>query len=122
MTYYGRWTYKFEEAARQGAAAVFIVHDAEPAAYGWNVVASSNTGPMLELQSPDDGLSNVAVHGWLTNDSARRLLAAAGQDLAAPTVAARRKGFRTVPLNLHDPHTPVRPAPQEPVCASLRVP
>src|SRR3546814_1201273 len=72
----------------------------EPAAYGWNVGASSNTGPRLELQSPDDGLSNVAVQGWLTNDSARRLLAAAGQDLDALTAAARRKGFRPVPLNL----------------------
>src|SRR3546814_10174427 len=79
MTYYGRWTYKFEEAARQGAAAVFIVHDTEPASYGWNVVQSSWGGPLLDMQSADDGRSNVPVQGWLSNDAARRLLAAAGR-------------------------------------------
>lgn len=100
MTYYGRWTYKYEEAARQGAAAVFIVHDTEPAAYGWNVVASSNTGPLLDMQSDDNGMRHVAVQGWLTNDSARRLLASAGQDLDTLTAAAKQKGFRAVPLRL----------------------
>lgn len=101
MTYYGRWTYKYEEAARQGAAAVFIVHDTEPAAYGWNVVESSNTGPLIDMQSDDDdGRSNVPVQGWLTNEAARKLLAAAGQDLDALAIAAKRKGFHPVPLNL----------------------
>src|SRR3546814_642617 len=100
MTYYGRWTYKFEEAARQGAAAVFIVHDTEPASYGWNVVQSSWGGPLLDMQSADDGRSNVPVQGWLSNDAARRLLAAAGQDLDALTAAAKQKGFRPVALGL----------------------
>lgn len=100
MTYYGRWTYKYEEAARQGAAAVFIVHDTEPAAYGWNVVESSNTGPLLDMQSADNGMSNVAVQGWLSNEAARRLLAASGQDLDKLTTAAKRKGFKAVPLKL----------------------
>ena len=100
MTYYGRWTYKYEEAARQGAAAVFIVHDAEPAAYGWNVVDSSNSGPAIDLQSSDDGASRVAVQGWLTNDAARRLLAAGGQNLDRLTAAAGQKGFKPVPLPL----------------------
>ncbi len=100
MTYYGRWTYKYEEAARQGAAAVFVVHDTAPASYGWNVVDSSNTGPLLDLQSDDDGRSKVAVEGWLTNDASRRLLASAGQDLDKLTAAAKQKGFKGVPLNL----------------------
>lgn len=100
MTYYGRWTYKYEEAARQGAAAVFIVHDTEPAAYGWNVVESSNTGPLLDMQSADNGMSHVAVQGWLGNEAARRLVAASGQDLDKLTAAAKLKGFRPVPLKL----------------------
>ena len=100
MTYYGRWTYKFEEAARQGAAAALIVHDTAPASYGWNVVENSWTGPQLYMRSADGGASQTAVNGWLTNDAARRLLAAAGQDLDDLTRAAQQRGFRPVPLNL----------------------
>ncbi|WP_114954886.1 M28 family metallopeptidase [Sphingosinicella terrae] len=98
MTYYGRWTYKYEEAARQGAAAAFIVHDDAPAAYGWNVVENSWTGPQLYMQSASAGADQTAANGWLTNDAARRLLAAAGQDLDALTRAAQQRGFRAVPL------------------------
>lgn len=98
MTYYGRWTYKYEEAARQGAAAAFIVHDTAPASYGWNVVENSWTGPQLYMQSESRGMDQTAVNGWLTNDAARRLLAAAGQDLDALTRAAGQRGFRAVPL------------------------
>jgi Zn-dependent M28 family amino/carboxypeptidase len=100
MTYYGRWTYKFEEAARQGAAAAFIVHDTAPASYGWNVVDNSWSGSQLYMQSADDGADQTAANGWLTNDAARRLLAAAGQDLDALTRAAQQRGFRAVPLGL----------------------
>ena len=100
MTYYGRWTYKFEEAARQGAAAALIVHDTAPASYGWNVVENSWTGPQLYMRSADNGASQTAMNGWLTNAAARRLLAAAGQDLDALTRAAQQRGFRPVPLNL----------------------
>jgi Zn-dependent M28 family amino/carboxypeptidase len=100
MTYYGRWTYKYEEAARQGAAAAFIVHDTAPAAYGWNVVENSWTGPQLYMQSADAGADQTAVNGWLTNEAARRLLSAGGQDLDALTRAARQSGFRAVPLGL----------------------
>jgi Zn-dependent M28 family amino/carboxypeptidase len=99
MTYYGRWTYKYEEAARQGAAGAFIVHDTEPAAYGWNVVQSSWTGAQYNLAAPDDHMDQSSVIGWLTNDAARRLLANSGQDLDTLTAAAKRKGFRAVPLN-----------------------
>jgi Zn-dependent M28 family amino/carboxypeptidase len=100
MTYYGRWTYKFEEAARQGAAAAFVVHDTAPASYGWNVVDNSWSGAQLYMQSADDGAGQTAVNGWLTNDAARRLMAAAGQDLDALTRAAQQRGFRAVPLGL----------------------
>jgi Zn-dependent M28 family amino/carboxypeptidase len=100
MTYYGRWTYKFEEAARQGAAAAFIVHDTVPASYGWNVVENSWSGSQLYMQSANDGADQTAVNGWLTNDAARRLMAAAGQDLDALTRAAQQPGFRAVPLGL----------------------
>jgi Zn-dependent M28 family amino/carboxypeptidase len=100
MTYYGRWTYKFEEAARQGAAAAFIVHDTAPASYGWNVVENSWSGSQLYMQSANDGADQTAVNGWLTNDAARRLMAAAGQDLDALTRAAQQRGFRAVPLGL----------------------
>jgi Zn-dependent M28 family amino/carboxypeptidase len=98
MTYYGRWTYKYEEAARQGAAAAFIVHDPEPAAYGWNVVQSSWTGPQYNMDEPGGHMDQSKVIGWLTKEAARRILAASGQDLTALSAAARRQGFRAVPL------------------------
>jgi len=101
MTYYGRWTYKYEEAARQGAAAALIVHDAEPASYGWNVVQSSWTGPQYNMDEPGGHMDQSKVIGWLTNDAARRVLAASGQDLEALSRAARQKGFRAVPLRTH---------------------
>ena len=100
MTYYGRWTYKFEEAARQGAAAAFIVHDTAPASYGWNVVENSWTGPQLYMQSAGGGADQTAVNGWLTNDAARTLMNAAGLDLATLTAAAAQRGFRAQPLNM----------------------
>jgi Zn-dependent M28 family amino/carboxypeptidase len=98
MTYYGRWTYKFEEAARQGAAAAFIVHQTEPASYGWNVVENSWTGPQHYLDRPGGNADQTVANGWLTNEAARRLLAAAGQDLDALTARAGQPGFRAVPL------------------------
>lgn len=100
MTYYGRWTYKYEEAARQGAAAAFIVHQTEPASYGWNVVENSWTGPQLYMQSADRGASQTLVNGWITNEAARRLMASAGQDLDALVRRAQQAGFRAVPLGL----------------------
>jgi len=100
MTYYGRWTYKFEEAARQGAAAALIVHDTFPAAYGWNVVESSWSGPQAYAASADDGMGNTLANGWVQNDVAKAIFAAAGKDLAALSAAAKQKGFRAVPLGL----------------------
>ncbi|MFM5924644.1 MAG: M28 family metallopeptidase [Novosphingobium sp.] len=98
MTYYGRWTYKFEEAARQGAAGALIVHDTYPAAYGWQVVNSSWTGPQLYIQSADGGMSNTQANGWIQKPVAEAILTASGQDLAVLTARAKQRGFKAVPL------------------------
>jgi Zn-dependent M28 family amino/carboxypeptidase len=98
MTYYGRWTYKYEEAARQGAAAAFIVHDTAPASYGWNVVQSSWTGAQYNMDDPAGHADQSKVIGWLTNEAAQRLFTASGQNLAALSAAAKQPGFRAVPL------------------------
>ena len=98
MTYYGRWTYKFEEAGRQGAAAALIIHDTEPAAYGWDVVKNGWTGPQHDLPASEDKDPKVRVAGWLTLDSARALFAAEGKDLDALRQAADAPGFKALPL------------------------
>jgi Zn-dependent M28 family amino/carboxypeptidase len=100
MTYYGRWTYKYEEAARQGAAGALIVHQTAPASYGWNVVESSWTGPQAYPQYGDTPPPRTLMNGWVTEDAARKLLKAAGQDLDALTKAAQAKGFKPVPLGM----------------------
>jgi Zn-dependent M28 family amino/carboxypeptidase len=100
MTYYGRWTYKYEEAARQGAAAVLIIHDTSPAAYGWNVVNSSWTGTQFLAQSKDGGKSQTQANGWIQKSVAKEIFAAAGQNLDKQMAAAKQKGFKAVPLNL----------------------
>jgi Zn-dependent M28 family amino/carboxypeptidase len=100
MTYYGRWTYKYEEAARQGAAAVLIIHDTAPAAYGWNVVNSSWTGTQFLAQSKDGGKSQTQANGWIQKSVAKDIFAAAGQNLEKQMAAAKQKGFKALPLNL----------------------
>ncbi|MEO9131892.1 MAG: M28 family metallopeptidase [Sphingomonas sp.] len=100
MTYYGRWTYKFEEAARQGAAAAIIVHDTEPAAYGWGVVESSWTGPQLELDAAGDHMDQSQAIGWMQLDKAKALFASAGKDFGELAQAAKVKGFTAVPLGV----------------------
>lgn len=97
MTYYGRWTYKFDEAARQGAAGAIIIHQTDAAGYPWGVVAGSWTGPQYHLS---DAGSNklVDVEGWITESAAQDLFAAAGQDFSALTEAARKRGFTPVKL------------------------
>jgi hypothetical protein len=100
MTYYGRWTYKYEEAARQGAAAAIIIHDTEPAAYGWGVVQSSWTGPQLEQDTPGDHRDQSKAIGWIQQDAAKALFASAGKDYAALLDAAKHKGFKAVPLGV----------------------
>ena len=98
MTYYGRWSYKYEEAARQGAAGVFIVHETAPAAYPWEVVELGFTGPQLGITAEDANVGAVEVEGWLTHEVAAELLAAAGLDYRRLKAAAQRPGFRAVAM------------------------
>ena len=100
MTYYGRWTYKYEEAARQGAAGAFIVHETEPAAYPWAVVNNSFTGPQMSFASEDKNMSRAAVEGWLTVEAARRLFGQAGRSYDELKAGAARRGFTAIPLGL----------------------
>ena len=96
MTYYGRWTYKFEEAARQGAAAALIVHDTEGAGYGWEVVQNRWSGPQFDLPAEGDPEPRLPMQGWLSAEEASSLFAAAGQDFMALRAAANQPGFRAV--------------------------
>jgi Zn-dependent M28 family amino/carboxypeptidase len=94
MTYYGRWTYKFEEAARQGAAGALIIHETVPAAYGWESVQNSWTGPQLDMASADGNRGRVQVEGWITLPEAEHLLGAAGVTYAEAVQRASVRGFR----------------------------
>jgi Zn-dependent M28 family amino/carboxypeptidase len=100
MTYYGRWTYKYEEAARQGAAAALIIHDTAPAAYGWDVVNSSWTGTQFLAQSKDGGASQTQGNGWIQKEAARKIFAAYGQDMGNAMAAAKQKGFKAIDMGL----------------------
>ena len=88
MTYYGRWTYKFEEAGRQGADAAIVIHQTAPASYGWDVVSGSWTGEQYDLVRPDGGASRTAIESWVHEDQAREMFAAAELDFDALTTAA----------------------------------
>ncbi len=99
MTYYGRWTYKFEEAARQGAAAAIIIHDTAGASYGWDVVENSWSGPQFDLPAADDPDPRLPAQGWITGDAARSLLGDLGHDLDALYKAANEPGFEAIPLD-----------------------
>lgn len=98
MTYYGRWTYKFEEASRQGAAGVLIIHDTEPAAYPWTVVRSGWSKSKLQLQAPDNGMNRTVVEGWIGLDVAKKLFALGGQSFETLVASARKKDFKAVDL------------------------
>ena len=101
MTYYGRWTYKYEEAARQGAAAALIVHDTFPAAYGWQVVESSWTGPQAYPQRGANAPALTRMNGWIQKDVAAKIMAlAGGLDFDTFARNAKTKGFKAVPLGL----------------------
>ena len=98
MTYYGRWTYKYEIAALKGAAAAIIIHETAPAGYPYSVVETSWKREIYELDAPDRNLGAVAVRSWVTLDIARQLLAGCGQDFDRLKDAAQRKDFRPVAL------------------------
>ena len=99
MTYHGRWTYKFEEAARQGAAGAIIVHEEAPAAYPWAVVQNGAARPQLVIDS-SQAEPRVAVEGWMTRDAASEVFAAAGLDFATLKAQAVKRGFKPVPIGL----------------------
>ncbi|HEX3808977.1 MAG TPA: M20/M25/M40 family metallo-hydrolase [Rhizomicrobium sp.] len=98
MTYYGRWTYKYEEAARQGAAAAIIVHETVPAAYGWEVVRNSNSGAKSWLDAADQDTSMVPIQGWITLPTAQDLFQRAGLNYETLKAAANKPGFKAVPM------------------------
>jgi len=98
MTYYGRWTYKFEEAARQGAAGALIIHDAETAGYGWDVVRNSWTGPQFSLPTPTDQPAPMRFEGWVSKRVAAKLFSAGGLSLTESMAAATRPDFESVGL------------------------
>jgi len=96
LTYYGRWTYKFEEAARQGAAGAILIHTDKSASYGWSVV--QNSWANAERFQLTEGKVGTGVQGWMTDDTARKVFAAAGQDLDKLRAAAEDKNFKPVTL------------------------
>src|SRR6478672_8656159 len=99
MTYYGRWTYKYEIAAQKGAAAAIIIHETEPAAYPWQVVKSSWGKENFELDNPNKNLDAVSARSWITLDVAKKLFADSGQDFDALKKSAITKDFRPVVFN-----------------------
>jgi Zn-dependent M28 family amino/carboxypeptidase len=98
MTYYGRWTYKYEIAAEKGAAAALIVHETAAASYGFEVVQNSWGGENFDLASPTKGAERASVEGWIRQEAARDLCAQSGHDLAALQRAALTREFKPVPL------------------------
>jgi Zn-dependent M28 family amino/carboxypeptidase len=100
MTWYGRWPYKFEEAARQGAAGALIIHETGPAAYPFAVVQSSWTGPQFDTVRPDKGASRVALEGWVSTATAADLFKRAGLNFAELKAKAQTGGMKPVPMGL----------------------
>ncbi len=100
MTYYGRWTYKFEKAAEKGAAGCIIIHETGPAGYPWDVVRNSWGRGQFDLVTPDKNMGRAAVEGWVTSELAEKVFTAAGKDLAALKKAAVTREFKPVPLGL----------------------
>ena len=98
MTYYGRWTYKFEEAGRQGAAAAIVIHQTAPASYPWEVVGGSWTGPQNDLVRPDGGASRTLVESWVDEATAEAMFAAAGMDFTEMASAATSPDFEPVDM------------------------
>jgi Zn-dependent M28 family amino/carboxypeptidase len=98
MTYYGRWTYKYEEAGRQGAAGAIVIHQTAPASYPWEVVSGSWTGPQLDVVRSDGGADRTILEGWVTEDTANSLFASAGLEFETLSVEAATPGFSPVEM------------------------
>ena len=101
MTYYGRWSYKYEKAAEMGAAGCFIIHDTAGAGYPWEVVQNGRSGEQFTLNTPDKAMNRAAIEGWFSGDTAAKLFKMGGQDLAALRKAAVSRDFHPVALNVH---------------------
>ena len=99
MTYYGRWTYKFETGAKKGARGILIVHETEPAGYPFGVIQSSS-GERFDLATPDKNMWRASVEGWISLDRAKQLFAMAGQDFDALKARAATREFKPVPLGV----------------------
>ena len=99
MTYYGRWVYKFEEAARRGAAGVLVIHETAGAGYPWTTLQNSSTAAGLDIVRADPEKERVKVQGWIQQAQAARLMQAAGLDFATLKAAAQRSDFRPVRLD-----------------------
>jgi Zn-dependent M28 family amino/carboxypeptidase len=98
MTYYGRWTYKYEEAARRGAAGVLIVHESAPASYGWNTVKNSNTNTMFDIVRDNPATEHTGFESWIQLPLAQQIFAASGLNFDQAKAAARTRAFRPMPL------------------------
>ncbi len=101
MTYYGRWLYKFEEARRQGAAGCLVLHETAAASYGWDVCVNGHLEGNLAIYDPETkNAGELAMKGWLHQDGCRKLFKAAGLDMDAAVAAAKKPGFRAIPLKV----------------------
>jgi Zn-dependent M28 family amino/carboxypeptidase len=100
MTYYGRWTYKYEMGAAKGAAGVLIVHETGPAGYPFKILQDSNTGEKFDLVTPDKNMGRAAIEGWITLDQAKKLMQLAGQDFDVLKKRAATREFKPVPLGV----------------------
>ena len=98
MTYYGRWTYKYEEAARRGAAGVLIVHETDPASYGWNTVKNSNTNTQFDIVRQNPAASHTGFESWIQRPLAEQIFAASGLNFDQAKAAAKLKNFQPIPL------------------------
>src|SRR3954451_12350837 len=98
MTYYGRWTYKYEEAARRGAAGVLIVHETDPASYGWNTVKNSNTNAQFDIVRKDPAASHTVFESWIQRPLAEQIFAASGLNFDRAKAQAKTKAFQLIPL------------------------
>jgi Zn-dependent M28 family amino/carboxypeptidase len=98
MTYYGRWTYKYEEGARQGAAGVIVIHETDPASYGWATVKNSNINPQFDIVRSDPKVAHTPMEAWIQRDLAVKLFQASGLDFEALKKQAQTRDFKPVPL------------------------
>jgi Zn-dependent M28 family amino/carboxypeptidase len=98
MTYYGRWTYKYEEAARRGALGMIVIHETAPASYGWNTVKNSNTNAVFDIIRKDPAKAHVPLEGWIQREPTIALFKAAGLDFEALKKEAQTRGFHPVTL------------------------